>query len=72
MKQLPPIYSLAAPLACLGRLDEAAAAAQTGLALDPSFAIHRIRAKTPSDNPIFLIARERLFEGVHLAGVPEG
>ena len=64
---------LATALAHLGQLDEARSAAQAGLALDPTFTISRFRrAHVPSDNPTFLAGRERFFEGMRLAGVPEG
>ena len=53
-------FHLAAALALLGELDEARAAAQAGLALDPGFTLRRFRAKALSDNPIFLAARERI------------
>ena len=63
---------LAAALAHLGRLTEARAAAQAGLALHPSFTIARLRAGASSDNPIYLAQRERLLDGMRKAGVPEG
>ena len=63
---------LAAALTRLGALDEAKAAARAALALDPSFTIRRLRANVPSDNPTFLAGRERIYEGMRLAGVPEG
>jgi TolB-like protein/class 3 adenylate cyclase/Flp pilus assembly protein TadD len=62
---------IAAALAQLGSLDEARAAAKAGLALDPSFTIRRVRLGAASDNPTFLTKRERLYEGMRLAGVPE-
>ena len=65
-------FQLAAALGLLGALDEARAAAKAGLALDPSFAIRRVRANVPSDNPVFLAGRERFYEGMRVAGVPEG
>jgi TolB-like protein len=64
-------FHLAAALALLGPLDEGRAAAQAGLALHPGFTIRRY-ANAPSDNPTFLAERERTFEGMRLAGVPEG
>jgi TolB-like protein len=64
--------SLAAALALLGRLDEARAAAKAGLALDPAFTIRRFRRQLSSDNPTYLAKRERVYEGMQLAGVPEG
>jgi hypothetical protein len=63
---------LAAALALLGSLDEARAAARAGLALDPSFTILRFRHGASSDNPTYLAARERIYEGMRMAGVPEG
>jgi TolB-like protein len=67
-------FDLAAVLARLGEPDEARAAAQAGLALDPGFTIRRFRDATNarSDNPAFLAGRERHIEGFRLAGVPEG
>jgi tetratricopeptide (TPR) repeat protein len=65
-------FFLAAALAHLGRLEEARSAVQAGLALFPGFTIRRYRAAAPSDNPTFLAQRERLYEGMHKAGVPEG
>jgi TolB-like protein len=67
-------FGLAATLALLGELDGAQAAAQAGLALDPRFTIRRFRDATNarSDSPTFLANRERLIEGMRLAGVPEG
>jgi TolB-like protein/class 3 adenylate cyclase/Tfp pilus assembly protein PilF len=65
-------FNLAAVLAQLGRLDEARAAAQAGLALDPNFTLHRFRLGARSDNPTYLAQRERIYEGMRMAGVPEG
>ena len=62
----------AAALAHLGRLDEARAAVKAGLALNPTFTIRRFRAGTSSDNPTFLAQRERIYDGMRKAGVPEG
>jgi tetratricopeptide (TPR) repeat protein len=64
-------FQLAGALARLGALDEARASVQDGLALDPSFSIRRMR-RVAGDNPVYLAGRERLFEGMRLAGVPEG
>ena len=65
-------FNLAAVLARLGEIDEARAAAQAGLSLDPAFTIRRYRASTAwSDNPAYLAGRERQCEGMRLAGVPE-
>ena len=63
---------LAVALAELGQLDEARIAAQKGLAIDPRFTILLYRNSTPSDNPTFLKARERIYVAMRKAGVPEG
>ena len=67
-------FDLAAVLARLGKLDEARAAVNAGLALDPRFTIRRYRdvSYAMGDNPTYLAGRERLIEGMRLAGVPEG
>jgi tetratricopeptide (TPR) repeat protein len=65
-------FFLAAALALLGRLDEGRAAAQAGLALDPTFTVRRYRAGPSTDNPRYLAGRERVAEGMRKAGVPEG
>jgi tetratricopeptide (TPR) repeat protein len=65
-------FALAAALALLGARDEARSSAQAGLALDPGFTLRRYRANTPSDNPTFLVGRERIYQGMRLAGIPEG
>jgi tetratricopeptide (TPR) repeat protein len=68
----PAHFWLAAALAHLGRLNEARAATQAGLALNPTFTVSRQRASAPSDNPTYLAQRERFLEGMRRAGVPEG
>jgi tetratricopeptide (TPR) repeat protein len=65
-------FCLAAVLARVGELDEARATAQAGLALNPSFSIRRFRNNTPSNHPVYLAGRERIYEGMRMAGVPEG
>jgi len=65
-------FNLAAALALLGRLDEARAAAQAGLTLDRALTIRRFQRQLSSDNPTYLAKRERVYEGMRLAGVPEG
>jgi TolB-like protein/Flp pilus assembly protein TadD len=65
-------FYLAAALANLGRVDEARSATQAGLPLDPSFTIRRFRASVASDNPTYLAQRERIYEGMRKAGLPEG
>jgi tetratricopeptide (TPR) repeat protein len=65
-------FWLAAALAFLGRVDEALAAAQAGLALDPAFTVARFRNAAATDNPVYLRQRERACDGMRKAGVPEG
>jgi TolB-like protein/Tfp pilus assembly protein PilF len=65
-------FQLAAALALLGSLDEAHAATQEGLALDPTFTIHRARGAILSDDPTFRAGSRRIRDGMRLAGVPEG
>ncbi|HEY1863274.1 MAG TPA: tetratricopeptide repeat protein [Roseiarcus sp.] len=67
-----PHCLLAAALARLGRIEEAREAARMALELNPSFTIARYRSSTFSDNPVYLAGRERIYEGMRLAGVPEG
>jgi adenylate cyclase len=76
-KELNPNYAtgrfnMAADLVELGRLDEARAEVQAGLALNPGFTLRRYRAGAQSDNPAFLKRRERIIEAMRKAGVPEG
>jgi TolB-like protein/Tfp pilus assembly protein PilF len=65
-------FVLAAALANLGRLEEARAATQAGLALDHTFTVRRFRAGAASDNATYLAQRERIYQGMRKAGVPEG
>ena len=65
-------FYLAVALAALGRLDEARIAAKDGLAMDPTFTINRYRRDVPSDNPVFLAARQRIYEMMGKVGLPEG
>ena len=64
-------FCLTATLAHLDRIEEAREAARACLELNPSFTIARFRSQTNSDNPIYLAGRERMYEGLRLAGVPE-
>jgi len=64
-------FHLAAALARLGALDQARDAAKAGLAFDPTFTIRRFRAVPIGDDPVLLAGRERICEGMRLAGVPE-
>jgi TolB-like protein/class 3 adenylate cyclase len=65
-------FFLAAALAQLNRLDEARAAAQAGLVLDPTFTTRRFRVGAATDNPTYLAGRERICEGMRKAGLPAG
>jgi TolB-like protein len=65
-------FYLAAALALVGELDKARATALAGLALNPSFTIRRYRTNTPSNHPVYLAGRERVYEALRMAGVPEG
>jgi TolB-like protein/Flp pilus assembly protein TadD len=66
-------FHLAAALALLGALDEARLATQAGLALDPDFNLRSYRHfSSSSDNPTYLAGCERVYEGMRIAGVPEG
>jgi tetratricopeptide (TPR) repeat protein len=62
---------LAAALALLGEQEQARTAAQAGLAGNPSFTISIYRTNAVSDNPTYLAGRERIYEGMRMAGVPE-
>jgi TolB-like protein len=64
-------FLLAAALARLGRLREAHHAVRAGLQLNPSFTIARFRSQTACDNPVYLAGRERMYEGLRLAGLAE-
>ena len=64
-------FSLAAALAHLGEIDVARAATKAGLAVEPSFTIGRFSAGARSDNPVYLAGRERIYEGMRRAGIPE-
>jgi TolB-like protein/class 3 adenylate cyclase len=72
-RNFPPThFLLAATLALLDEPDQARAAAQAGSGLNPGFTIHTYRTTPMSDNPTYLAGRERIFEGLRIAGVPEG
>ena len=66
-----PYFYLAAALALQGRVNEAAEACTIGRRLAPIFCIGKCRAEVQSDNPVFLTQRERLYEGLEKAGLPE-
>jgi TolB-like protein len=64
-------FVLASALGQAGLLAEAAEAADAGLRLAPRFTIARLRAQLVSTNAVYLAQRERLYEGLRVAGVPE-
>ena len=71
-RTLPNAYFyVAAALAHLGRHDEARAAAAAGLQNNPAYTLKGFRASSFSDNPTFLAQRERVYEGLRRAGLPE-
>lgn len=70
----PPCHLfLAAALALLGRSEEANAAAQTALILNPKATVARFRANfgSFSENPVYLAGLERIYDGLRKAGLPE-
>lgn len=73
--QLPdvafPRFALASACALAGRSDEAQDALQEFQSLRPGVGISHLRAETLSDNPKYLALRERLYEGLRLAGMTE-
>lgn len=64
-------FQLAASLALLGSLEEAQAAVKAGLALNPAFTLSRTRGRM-SDDPTYRAGAKRIYEGMQIAGVPEG
>jgi TolB-like protein len=64
-------FLFAAASARLGRMEEAHSALHAGLELSPSFTIGRFRSQTFSDHPVYLAGRERMYEGLRKAGLPE-
>jgi len=65
-------FFLAAASALSDRAAEACEARKAGLKLDPNFTVARFRNERRSEKPTFLAQRERIYEGLSLAGVPEG
>ena len=63
---------MAAVLVELGRLDEARAEVQAGLALNPGFTVRRYPCRRAKRQSVFLKGRERIIEDMRKAGVPEG
>ena len=70
----PPCHLfLAAALAFLGQPEEARAAVETALTLNPKASVARFRENfgSFSDNPVYLAGVDRVIEGLRPAGVPE-
>ena len=68
-------FILAGALVRIAELEQAQAAVQAGLALDPSFTVRRLIDNVHSrglSDPAYLAGVERMVEGMRLAGVPEG
>jgi len=64
-------FVLAAALALAGLLAEASETCSVARRLAPNFTVAGFRAQAVSDIPVYLAQRERLYEGLRLAGVPE-
>jgi TolB-like protein/class 3 adenylate cyclase len=64
-------FYLAAALSRLGRIEEAREAARAGFELNPGFTIARLRSSAFSDHPVYLAGRERVYDGLRKAGLPE-
>jgi len=64
-------FYLAAALALQGRKKEAEEVCTIGRRLAPNFRIGKCRAEVQSDNAVFLAQRERLYEGLGKAALPE-
>jgi hypothetical protein len=56
-------------LAHIGRLDEARATAQAGLALQPNFTTGRSLVELHRYAPEFIVLNERAFAGMRMAGL---
>ena len=65
------IFTYAAALALVGRIEEARAKVQAGLAIAPEYTIRRYRLGGVSDNPTYFQQRERVIDGLRRAGAPE-
>jgi TolB-like protein/class 3 adenylate cyclase len=66
-------FMLAVALAQLGRREQALPAVKAGLALNPTYAISRVRPAWTlrSDDPTYLAQLAPILEGLRIAGVPE-
>jgi hypothetical protein len=64
-------FVLAGALALAGLLADAAEACAVARRLAPNFTIAKFRSEAVSDSPVYLAQRQRFYEGLRLAGVPE-
>ena len=62
---------LTAALALAGLYAEAAEAGTTARRLSPKLSIAKFRAETVGENRVYLAQRERVYEGLRAAGIPE-
>jgi TolB-like protein/tetratricopeptide (TPR) repeat protein len=65
-------FVLAGALGLAGLLAEAAEVRAVAERLAPNFTIAKFRGEVVSDNPVYLAQREHMYNGLRLAGVPEG
>lgn len=65
-------FLMAGPLALLGQIDEAKAAAQVGLTLHPRLTIGRFHAGAMDKDPNYLAQRDRPIDAMRKAGVAAG
>jgi TolB-like protein/Flp pilus assembly protein TadD len=63
---------LAVALAGLEPLEDGRLEVREALSIDPTFTVRRYRADVPSDNPVFLVGRRRVYELMGRVGIPEG
>ncbi len=63
-------FHYSAALALCGRKEDASREVREGLRLTPDFTVDRYRKAALSDNPSYLAQRERILEGMRLAGAP--
>jgi hypothetical protein len=66
------IFGWPLALALVGQIDQAREVTKAGLRLNSTFTISRHRAGASSKSQTFLAQRERLNDGMRMAGLPEG
>jgi TolB-like protein len=64
-------FVLAGALALAGLPADAAEACAIGRRLAPNFTVAKFRDEAVSDSPVYLAQRDRFYEGLRMAGVPE-